>query len=63
MENFGKVLLRLVIVIVVLALFAYIMPPQGWAGKQELLLGTISGGVAAFLIFFLIRFITNKYKK
>ncbi|MBQ7551699.1 MAG: hypothetical protein IJT04_09255 [Bacteroidales bacterium] len=63
MKNFGKDFVRLIIVIVVLVLFVYIMPPQGFAGKNDILLGTVSGGVAAFFLFLLIRFVTHKNKK
>lgn len=63
MKSFGKVFLRLIIVIIVLVMFVYIMPPQGFTGKNDILLGTVSGGVAAFFLFLLIRFITYKNKK
>lgn len=56
-----KNLIKLVVVIVVLCIFVHLYPEENPEIKKQMYFGVVGGGVAAFLAFFFIKMIREKF--
>ena len=56
-----KNLIKLAVVISVLCIFVYLYPEENPEIKKQMYFGVVGGGVAAFLAFFFIKMIREKF--